>query len=324
MTRAIRNHAKWNDPDAGSEDREDGVDGMTGQIRIWLHDRGFPTCDIAPMQHGMGSTNVWKVSQPRSDEELVLRMFGFGTHIPAKREALAMKTAGRYGSPVPAIVDEGDIDGRAVLLMTYAPGKTAAALLAESPARAFEIGHALGSALGKLHRIQAPSELLSSSSPSRWIELGGTALKPLYMQLAKIQPADRLLHLDFHPNNVLMVDATVSAIIDWENAIAGPPHMDVARSRAILHVLKTADTLPASTLAALDSLEQGLVDGHTAVFGADPYPDLSAAWGMSMTMEDLERHIGKPGSWVTEELVTELKRSVERMVAHAHGQHSNP
>ena len=43
-----------------------------------------------------------------------------------------------------------------------------------------------------------------------------------------------LLHLDFHPANVL-VDGVgrVTGVIDWANAVAGPPVADLARTWAI-------------------------------------------------------------------------------------------
>src|SRR5438046_2076220 len=47
---------------------------------------------------------------------------------------------------------------------------------------------------------------------------------------------DVLLHLDFHPLNVLVSGKQVSAVLDWANARAGDPRADVARSYSILVV----------------------------------------------------------------------------------------
>jgi aminoglycoside phosphotransferase (APT) family kinase protein len=52
---------------------------------------------------------------------------------------------------------------------------------------------------------------------------------------------ERILHLDLHPNNVLM-SPEGPVVIDWRNAGVGPPEYDVALSALILaHVAVAAD-----------------------------------------------------------------------------------
>ena len=47
---------------------------------------------------------------------------------------------------------------------------------------------------------------------------------------------DRLLHLDFHPLNVLGERDQLTAVLDWTNAHAGDPRADFARTVTILRL----------------------------------------------------------------------------------------
>lgn len=57
--------------------------------------------------------------------------------------------------------------------------------------------------------------------------------------------SDRVfLHRDFHPGNVLWQDGTISGVVDWSSACAGPPEEEVAHCRVNLagrHSQEVAD-----------------------------------------------------------------------------------
>lgn len=65
---------------------------------------------------------------------------------------------------------------------------------------------------------------------------------------------DRLLHLDLHPNNVLMAPAGPQ-LIDWENACWGPPGLDVAVTAVILACYALAYRTEDDALDATDLLD---------------------------------------------------------------------
>jgi streptomycin 6-kinase len=46
-------------------------------------------------------------------------------------------------------------------------------------------------------------------------------------------PTSRILHMDLHPGNVMMVEQS-PVVIDWRNTIEGNPNLDVAMSALIL------------------------------------------------------------------------------------------
>lgn len=91
-------------------------------------------------------------------------------------------------------------------------------------------------------------------------------------------PGDRILHLDLHPENVVMT-AGGPVLIDWRNTAEGPPDLDVALSALILAEVATdplvgyAEPLRA-TMAAFLGLAGGdplwMLDRAVAMRRADP------------------------------------------------------
>jgi aminoglycoside phosphotransferase (APT) family kinase protein len=65
---------------------------------------------------------------------------------------------------------------------------------------------------------------------------------------------DSLIHLDLHPNNVLMA-ASGPQLIDWENACWGPPGLDVAVTAVILACYALAYRTEDGALDATDLLD---------------------------------------------------------------------
>ncbi|HEX2282026.1 MAG TPA: phosphotransferase, partial [Thermomicrobiales bacterium] len=272
---------------------------MQESIRDWLVQAGFPEeIELAPLGSGLGSTTLWTFVPAPNAAPLLARVFREGGERVANREYLAMRAAAAHGIPVPTVVTRGVVSNRPLLVTTFAAGTPVSQALVEDPRRVHELGVRMGEAMGRLHQVVAPEGLVPRADA--WIDRGGPALAPIRPLLATIPNGDRLLHLDYHPDNVLVDGRTVTAIIDWENTMAGPPHIDLARTRAILHAAKVSGRLPEGQQVAVDRLVDGIVQGHATVIGPDPHPALSAAWASAMTADDLAGHLGKPGSWITE------------------------
>lgn len=288
---------------------------MQAEIARWLREIGVPNHGaIESMTPGLGKTTLWRISAADGDGDLVLRMFPRDDTMFADREALAMRTAQEQGVPVPSVMATGVITQRPVMLTSFARGETVATVMRREPEQATAIGQQLGSALASLHHIVAPVGL---APPDRWIERGGPALAPLHGQLRALPMADRLLHLDYHPENVMMYEGEVSAIIDWTNTLPGPPHIDLGRSRATLQMIQSWPDRFAGASETVARFEEGLVDGHASIHGADPRPELSLAWGVASICVDFEPQVNKPESWVTAELVAQLQAKRDALIAQA-------
>jgi aminoglycoside phosphotransferase (APT) family kinase protein len=137
--------------------------------------------------------DVWAL-----DGERVLRRYRDGRDMD--REASVMRHAAAHGYPVPRVY--GTEPGAMVLERLYGPTMLAS-LLAGSTA-----APAAGAMLGDL-----------------LVRLGSVPAAPA--------GAGSLLHLDLHPDNVVLTDAG-PVVIDWSNATAGPSTLDVAMSALIL------------------------------------------------------------------------------------------
>jgi aminoglycoside phosphotransferase (APT) family kinase protein len=288
---------------------------MERRIAIWTQEHaGTRVDEVVPVTAGLGDTELWRVRRSSGSSDLLFRLFAPGAEASARRELLAMRAAQAGGVPVPAVLACDVLDDRPFLLMTWSDGILAREALEAAPAQAHAIGVLLGETLGRIHGVAPPDGL---SPPDAWMSRGGPALAPLRAQLERVPSGGRLLHLDYHPLNVLMTLGRVESVIDWTNTLAGPPHMDLARSRAILRVVALRFPEHDGLIALMGACEAGLVEGHTHIAGADPHPALSAAWGMAMTVDDLAGHLGKPEGWMTPALLDALSRERDACIAAA-------
>lgn len=286
---------------------------MLRQIQEWLARTGFPAdVAIAAMAPGLGHTTMWRISGTGLAGDLVLRLFPPGNEAVRDREVLAMRAASAAGLPVPDVVLTGAIEDRPLMLVALAPGVTVAAALGTDVDRAAAIGRKMGELLGEINRLPAPDGLAPADA---WLDRAGPALAPLRDRLVAMPRGDRLLHLDYHPENVLMAGDAITAVVDWTNTLPGPPHIDLGRSRAILQTIHLLPTVEPAVATAVAALEAGLVAGHAAVHGPDPNPDLSLAWGTGMICVDFAPQARMPGSWVTPELVARLEARRDALIA---------
>jgi aminoglycoside phosphotransferase (APT) family kinase protein len=136
-----------------------------------------------------------------------------------EREALVMRHALACGYPVPRVVDVR-ADG---LVLERVDGPTMLADLRRRPLRLRGHVRTLVGLHRRLHAVEAPPELASAG------------------------PGTKLIHLDFHPDNVIL-GAAGPVVVDWTNARRGDPALDVAMTWVIA---ATSGGLLGRVLAAL-------------------------------------------------------------------------
>jgi tRNA A-37 threonylcarbamoyl transferase component Bud32 len=133
----------------------------------------------------------------------VLRRFRAGGD--AGREALVMEHARRNGYPVPRVL-EVSADA---LTLERIDGRTMLDELRRRPWTLRRNAQLLADLHLRLHEIAAPATLPAAG------------------------PGDRLLHLDLHPDNVILSPGG-PFVIDWTNARIGEPALDVALTWVIV------------------------------------------------------------------------------------------
>ncbi|MFB9239888.1 phosphotransferase [Plantactinospora siamensis] len=134
------------------------------------------------------------------DERRVLRRYRHGGDVRAEAEVMAY-LAGR-GLPVPTVYAADGAD----LVLDRLTGPT-------------------------MLRALLAGELTPDAAAGILVELQSAlhAVPPM----RSADPAEAILHLDLHPDNIIL-DARGPVLIDWRNAAEGPPEFDVAMSALIL------------------------------------------------------------------------------------------
>ncbi|MEU6717787.1 aminoglycoside phosphotransferase family protein [Nonomuraea sp. NPDC046802] len=136
------------------------------------------------------------------DDDRVLRRYRLP--VDAGREAAVMEYVGAHGYPVPDVYPGAERPTD--LVMRRLTGPTMLRALMEGEIVPEEVGEILARLLLRLHEI-----------PAR----------------ASGDPHDRVLHLDLHPDNVLLTpDGPM--VIDWCDSREGPPGQDCAMSALIV------------------------------------------------------------------------------------------
>jgi serine/threonine protein kinase len=127
----------------------------------------------------------------------VLRRFKVGGS--PEREAMVMRHAREHGFPAPEVLEVGDDS----LVLEHVSGSTMLEVVFRRP---WTLGRNMAILAGlheHLHRIAAPPGLEAAGD------------------------GDALVHLDLHPENVIL-SPSGPVLVDWTNARRGEPALDVA------------------------------------------------------------------------------------------------
>lgn len=165
---------------------------------------------------GGGGGKVELIGQGREaevfalDGSRVLRRFREGRG-PAGQEARLLRRLDEQGYPVPKVYAAEGSD----LVLERLHGPTMAQALRARPWRALAYGTMLGRLHRHLHTLPAPD----------WLP-----------RLPDGGDDPRVLHLDLHPENVILTEHG-PRVIDWTTCRTGRPETDVARTQVILRSL---------------------------------------------------------------------------------------
>ncbi len=211
---------------------------------------------------------VWRVRAP--GQEYALRLYADGHEVSMQAESAILRATQECGLPVPGVRAAGTHEGRAYLLTDWCTGETVLEALSRLPQAAELLGRSFGRAHADVHRIQVPAGLRQAGAAG-----------------------DRLLHLDFHLLNVLTDGRSVTAILDWENARAGDPREDVARTVSVIQIHAPQMAGGGAGRLALRSFLHGYFDGYRdlggwALEGMAPY----YAWAGEFAVRDLAPKAG--------------------------------
>jgi aminoglycoside phosphotransferase (APT) family kinase protein len=173
------------------------------------------------------------------DQKFVLRVYS-GDQSSAACEARILELAAKAGVHTPSVVEMGEVGGRGLLILTLMPGRMldrhadfedVGAQLARIHSVSFEDWGLFGSD-GSLETFSpgTGASLVADYLEGRAGQRLGSrrtaavrALPPVHLH----PRAPTLVHSDFNPKNILVgQDGRVTAILDWEFAMAADPLID--------------------------------------------------------------------------------------------------
>jgi hypothetical protein len=170
----------------------------------------------------------------------------------------------------------------------------------------------LGRAQARMHAVRPPVEFVATA-PDDWLsrvteQYGDLAEHARGLDLATTS----LIHMDFHPLNVVSDGKDVTGIVDWARSGAGDRRADLARTEIII----LAAPVPPGPMKALLNLTRSLLlrswrAGYRDLAG--PLPDYRPlrAWAGATLLAEMELVIDKPEVWGTAEDIARFRRLVE-------------
>lgn len=266
---------------------------------------GLPATARATAVTGGADAALWQVDD--GNQTYALRLLQATQAIQGHIETVTMTAAARAGVPVPRIITTGVWRDRPALLMTWCPGETMAAALMTDPARAPALSLAFGRTQAAIHAVPAPAGLAPRST---WIDWArpDAALRDRLQRLAT--GPNVLLHLDYHPLNVLVGEGEITAVIDWANARGGDRRADLARTAAILRFLPVELHMPAAGAAAF---RRAVTTGWRAGYfsAAAPVRNMAPfyAWAGQGMIHDFSPRLDRPElPWLTAAYLDRIRR----------------
>ena len=222
-----------------------------------------------------------------------------------------MRAAAAGGLPVPAVVAAGAWRDHPALLLTWSPGRPLVEALtarATDAPRAQALGIAFGRAQAAIHAIPPPPELRDHPVP--WEAWAGPDphLRGCLARIPRRPPA--LLHLDFHPFNVLVENGAVTAVLDWANARPGDPRADLARTLSLLQSAPLPNGAAGARLRVrLHAFMTGWRDGYRQSTGWFAAPAPFCWWAGLVLERDLAPRLGRPDlPWLTPAYLARVRR----------------
>ena len=200
--------------------------------RDTLRSRWYAMCGLPLIGRGRAA-DVFDAGNGR-----VLRRYRSARADSVEREALAMRHLREHGAPVPEVFSAAGTD----IVMERLEGPTMLDVLKTRPWRATSIGRELAALHVRVHSIEAGD-----------------------IDLPRFSDGDAILHLDLHPDNVI-ITADGPMIIDWSNVAVGDPLADLMNTWMLM-VTSSPDSVPLMlrpvTRRIRRSLTDGFIDGTT-------------------------------------------------------------
>ena len=163
-------------------------------------------------------------------------------------EAEIMRFVREHGYPVPAVYEVSGPD----MVMDRVDGPTMLKDLSQRPWMLWQHARTLGKFHRQLHGIPAPDWVPTYASHPAFAPADAGAEPHSQTQNDEPMPVipDALLHLDLHPDNVIL-SPSGPVVIDWRNTRRGDGAIDVATTWLIMATAQVSETGPRHRMVRL-------------------------------------------------------------------------
>ncbi len=190
-------------------------------------------------------------------------------HVPnhwAAVEARLSEAARALGVPAPEVRDLIEVNGCPTIVFERIVGPSMWELMSAEPHRCPTLIADFSAMQREIHAAGVPERVPSlvdrmSAKIGEAVQLPESDRSAAASFAQELPRGAALLHGDFHPGNVLVVDAEMF-VIDWFDASVGHPVADIVRSSLLLRSADATDLrhLPGADAPVLDALHDGYVD----------------------------------------------------------------
>lgn len=268
--------------------------------------------EITPISGGWDAA-IWRVEH--GGLVSALRVFRPEQGLRARHEALVMRLA-RATAPVPEVRGEAVWEDRPALLLEWCAGRTVDADLRARPWFAHQIGLGFGRAQAAIHAAPTGNEL--NDLAGRWLLAAGPHEDALRRRLRAVAGPDVLLHLDYHPLNVMTDGTRITGVLDWANALPGDRRADLARTESILRLMSgVPDGLRWWEWLTMRRFRRGWLIGYFRAAGRQRDLAPFNAWAGALMQRDLAPRVGLPETGLTEEHMDAIYRWTARWKGRA-------
>ena len=270
-----------------------------------LRDIGFENPVRAEVVTGGADALLWRLRD--ADKSFALRLLRQDQQTQAQREISLSNWVNTHAPnlSVPQIIRSGTWNDRPAYVMDWIEGRTlgdAAMDQSLDPEILIKLARAFGERQAQIHHMPVPTDI--ESFADSWLK---KVTDPLLIErIGAVQTHHQaLLHLDYHPLNVMVNGSEIVAVLDWANAAVGDPRFDLARTQAIIEL---APVLPNTDTAFLTSLLEYWKSGYERVAGPVVIDPVFYWWAGALIERELTPRVGNPAiPWLNQAFIERVR-----------------
>jgi aminoglycoside phosphotransferase (APT) family kinase protein len=219
-----------------------------------------------------------------------------------RRESAALQALSAAGVPVPRLHAAVVALDRPSLLLSWCEGRTVLDDVRARPWLLVRLGVEMGRLHARIHSVPVTGEL--SRGLPVWTPRAEDSDPALERALRTAAGGRRsVLHLDYHPLNILSHRRVITCVLDWANVAVGDARADLARTVTLLRL----PPMPPGTPVLLGRAFRGILElawrrGYRERQPAESFARMDPfyVWAGRMMQRDLRPKLGRPGVWLQE------------------------